>query len=100
MTYLSRSDISDHAALTHPTHLRQIIIDVQLNLPFNYVSLLGTIDKEYPQRKGGYAFEIGEAAAARVLRRVCGDAGLRRVTVCRKDSQEIKHSDRWGWGWW
>ncbi len=32
----------------------------------------GTIDKLYPRTSGGYAFEIGDSAAAMVMRRALG----------------------------
>jgi hypothetical protein len=56
----------------------------------------GTIDKEYP-RKGGYAFEFGEAsAAARILETVVPPAWLNVafLAVCQKDSTEITAADR------
>ena len=55
----------------------------------------GTIDKDYPRTTKGYAFEIDEPAAERVL------AGLpfpgiawRVESICRKDSTEIVEDDR------
>ena len=55
----------------------------------------GTIDKDYPRTTKGYAFEIDEPAAERVL------AGLpllgitwRVQSICRKDSTELVHEDR------
>ena len=56
---------------------------------------LGTIDKDYPKRKGGYAFEIGDSAAQRVLERIRPAISLRFITVCRKDSQDIDADDRY-----
>ena len=55
----------------------------------------GTIDKDYPRTTNGYAFEIDEPAAERVL------AGLpffgltwRVESICRKDSTELVDDDR------
>ena len=55
----------------------------------------GTIDKDYPRSTMGYAFEIDEPAAARVLE------GLPFLpmpfsvqSICKKDSTEIDASDR------
>ena len=59
------------------------------------IGMGGTIDKEYPRTANGYAFEIDEPAAERVL------SGLpflglqwRVESVCRKDSTEITDADR------
>lgn len=52
----------------------------------------GTIDKDYPNRAGAFAFEISDPAAARIL----DTAGVRAevVSFLRKDSQQITDSDR------
>ncbi|XP_062502035.1 uncharacterized protein LOC134179158 [Corticium candelabrum] len=54
----------------------------------------GTIDKDYPQTKGGYAFEIDEPAAKRILAQGRVTFDYITTTACRKDSQEITHQDR------
>ncbi len=54
----------------------------------------GTIDKDYPRTTGGYAFEIGDAAAARVLGRVDPSFDYDVVTVARKDSLDLTDEDR------
>ena len=53
----------------------------------------GTMDKAYPRAIGGYAFEIGDPAANRVLDHVAGvDPCV--LSVLRKDSTDITASDR------
>ena len=47
----------------------------------------GTIDKDYPRSSGGYAFEIDEPAAGRVLAELpVSGIAFDVVSVCRKDS--------------
>ena len=55
----------------------------------------GTFDKDYPRSTRGYAFEIDEPAAGRVLDGM-PFLGLSYdvVSVCRKDSTEIDADDR------
>ena len=54
----------------------------------------GTIDKDYPRMLKGYAFEIGDAAVKRVLRRVHMNFVALYRSACRKDSTQITDSDR------
>eukprot|EP00928_Gymnodinium_smaydae_P055192 TRINITY_DN38789_c0_g1_i1.p1 TRINITY_DN38789_c0_g1~~TRINITY_DN38789_c0_g1_i1.p1 ORF type:complete len:180 (-),score=37.26 TRINITY_DN38789_c0_g1_i1:137-676(-) len=55
----------------------------------------GTIDKDYPRATSGYAFEIDEPAARRVLSELPFLAVRHEVvSVCRKDSSEISDEDR------
>jgi L-asparaginase len=54
----------------------------------------GTIDKDYPKTTRGYAFEIDEPAAARILARVNPACAYRVVTAARKDSLELTDDDR------
>ncbi len=59
-----------------------------------YVS--GTIDKEYPRKTGGYAFEFGEEAAAkRIISRVNPVFDVQFVTAFKKDSQGLTDDDRY-----
>ena len=47
----------------------------------------GTIDKDYPRSSGGYAFEIDEPAAGRVLAELpVSGIAFDVISVCRKDS--------------
>ena len=59
-----------------------------------FVFVQGTIDKDYPKRKGGYSFEIGAAAAAHILQNIQPTVDLEFQTVCQKDSQDITDDDR------
>ena len=61
---------------------------------YNIIDYLGTIDKDYPKRHGGYAFEICDAATKRILSRALPYLGIHHFTVCQKDSQEITQADR------
>ena len=55
----------------------------------------GTIDKDYPRSQMGYAFEIDEPAAKRVLEGLPHSGiAFEVVSVCRKDSTEITKKDR------
>ena len=54
----------------------------------------GTIDKDYPRATGGYAFEIDEPAAERVLGALPLSIAVRTQSVCKKDSQELTDADR------
>ena len=54
----------------------------------------GTIDKDYPRRTEGWAFEITEPAAARILSRLDPSFEYEVLTCCRKDSLEITSGDR------
>jgi L-asparaginase len=54
----------------------------------------GTIDKDYPRTRGGYAFEIGDPAVERVLERANPSFGRRVVSIARKDSLELTAEDR------
>ncbi|GAB5368372.1 hypothetical protein AAMO2058_001313700 [Amorphochlora amoebiformis] len=54
----------------------------------------GTIDKDYPRTTKGYAFEITEPAARRILSKIKADFVYKIVSVCRKDSTEITTVDR------
>ena len=55
----------------------------------------GTIDKDYPRATKGYAFEIEEPAAGRILSALPFTGLQWTVTsVCKKDSTEIVQADR------
>jgi len=54
----------------------------------------GTIDKDYPKSNGGYAFEIDEPAAKRVLENSFPGFEYEVVSLLRKDSLEITEEDR------
>ena len=58
------------------------------------LSSTGTIDKDYPKRKGGYAFEIGPSAVKTILTNIQPTIDFEFQTVCQKDSQDITDEDR------
>ncbi len=60
------------------------------------IGMGGTIDKDYPRSIRGYAFEIDEPAAGRVLSELPHNLRIDHsvVSVCRKDSTEIDDADR------
>jgi|Transcript_22880 L-asparaginase len=55
----------------------------------------GTIDKDYPRSTKGYAFEIDDPAATRILSGL-PNLGIKWLvkSICRKDSIEINDEDR------
>ena len=59
-----------------------------------FIQTGGSIDKDYPRRTKGWAFEIGEAAAGRILERLDPSFDCEVITCCRKDSQKISGRDR------
>lgn len=54
----------------------------------------GTIDKDYPKTNQGYAFEIDEPAAQRVLENSFPGFEYEVVSLLKKDSLEISNEDR------
>ncbi|MGC6489491.1 MAG: asparaginase domain-containing protein [Planctomycetota bacterium] len=59
-----------------------------------FVQTGGTIDKDYPRATGGYAFELGEPAARRLLDRWTPSFRFEVRTAFRKDSSEVSDDDR------
>jgi L-asparaginase len=59
-----------------------------------FIQTGGTIDKDYPRATGGYAFEIGESAAKRILQRANPSFDFEIVSILRKDSLDIIEEDR------
>jgi len=58
-----------------------------------FIQTGGTIDKDYPQ-KSGYAFEIREPAATRILEKIKPDFEFESVSLMKKDSTDIDDKDR------
>ena len=54
----------------------------------------GTIDKDYPRTRGGYAFEISDPAVERILERVNPSLAYRIDSIAKKDSLELTGDDR------
>lgn len=59
-----------------------------------FIQTGGTIDKDYPRSKGGYAFEFGEPATKRLLDRLRPSFDFEVVTAFQKDSLEVTDQDR------
>lgn len=54
----------------------------------------GTIDKDYPQKNKGYAFEIDEPAATRILENAEPGFQYEINSLLKKDSLDITDKDR------
>ena len=63
-------------------------------MKITFIQTGGTIDKDYPRVTGGWAFEIGDPATARIIEKLNPSFEYELVTLCRKDSLEITDSDR------
>jgi L-asparaginase len=59
-----------------------------------FVQTGGTIDKDYPKPKKGYAFEITEPAVERILQRVNPNFDFEIIPLLKKDSMDITEQDR------
>ena len=59
-----------------------------------FIQTGGTIDKDYPRKKGGYAFEFGEPATRRILEKLDTQIEYEIITAFQKDSLEISQQDR------
>ncbi len=59
-----------------------------------FVQTGGTIDKDYPRKTNGWAFEFGEPATNRILKKLDPSFEYELITAFQKDSQEITEKDR------
>jgi L-asparaginase len=59
-----------------------------------FIQTGGTIDKDYPRLIKGYAFEIGEPAVKRILKKVNPNFEFEIISVLKKDSLDITEKDR------
>jgi L-asparaginase len=59
-----------------------------------FIQTGGSIDKDYPRTQRGYAFEIGESAVKRILRKVQPSFDFKIISLLRKDSLEVTEEDR------
>jgi L-asparaginase len=59
-----------------------------------FIQTGGTIDKDYPHAKNGWAFEIGSPAFIRILKQAQHQHELSFYELFKKDSLEITHEDR------
>jgi len=58
-----------------------------------FIQTGGTIDKDYPKIKGGYAFEFGEPATKRILKKLNPSFDFEVLTAFQKDSLDITTND-------
>jgi L-asparaginase len=63
-------------------------------MKITFIQTGGTIDKDYPRKTGGYAFEIGDPALKRILQEANPNFEFEILTVLKKDSLEITEDDR------
>ena len=59
-----------------------------------FIQTGGTIDKDYPKTKNGWAFEINEPAVKRILEKVNCSFNHSVISLLKKDSLEINDEDR------
>lgn len=59
-----------------------------------FIQTGGTIDKDYPKKTKGWAFEFGEPASRRILEKLNPSFDYEILTAFQKDSLEITDSDR------
>ena len=59
-----------------------------------FIQTGGTIDKDYPKTKNGWAFEINEPAVKRILEKVNCSFNYSVISLLKKDSLEINDEDR------
>lgn len=59
-----------------------------------FIQTGGTIDKDYPKTNDGYAFEIGEPAVAKILKKSHPDFEYEVVDLLQKDSLDLVEDDR------
>ena len=59
-----------------------------------FIQTGGTIDKSYPKKTQGYAFEIGSPAVHRILKMLNPSFEFEIITCCQKDSMDITDTDR------
>ncbi len=63
-------------------------------MKITFIQTGGTIDKDYPKTTKGYAFEFGEPATRRILKKLNPSFEYEILTACQKDSLEITDDDR------
>ena len=61
-----------------------------------FLTMGGTIDKDYPRLSSGYAFEFGETSAASRILQMHPNLGFTYnvTSICKKDSLDIEDDDR------
>ena len=63
-------------------------------MKITFIQTGGTIDKDYPLIKRGYAFEIGDPAIERLLKKLRPSFEYEIISLLKKDSQDITDEDR------
>lgn len=59
-----------------------------------FIQTGGTIDKDYPQVRNSYSFEIADPAVGRILQRVNPNIRYSIVSLMKKDSLDLTDNDR------
>jgi len=59
-----------------------------------FIQTGGTIDKDYPKKTKGWAFEINEPAVGRILEKINPSFSFKILSLIKKDSMEIDQKDR------
>jgi len=59
-----------------------------------FIQAGGTIDKDYPKTRKGYAFEIAEPAVKRILEKVHPNFDFEVISLLKKDSLDMTDEDR------
>ena len=59
-----------------------------------FIQTGGTIDKDYPKKTDGWAFEIKDPAVKRILKKINPSFKYDIITATQKDSLEINEIDR------
>src|SRR4030043_103547 len=63
-------------------------------MKITFIQTGGSIDKDYPRKVRGYAFEIGEPAINRILKKLNPNFEFEVISVLKKDSLDISEKDR------
>lgn len=63
-------------------------------MDITFIQTGGTIDKDYPRKTGGYAFEITTPAIRKIMKKINAGFSYDIITAFRKDSMEITAGDR------
>lgn len=94
--YAYNLNISKLSSLLPLQEIQKKIIFIAQNKYTISIFFQGTIDKDYPKTNLGYAFEIAQPAVQRILPRArVGPDSCHVMSVCRKDSQDLRDHDRY-----
>ncbi len=59
-----------------------------------FIQTGGTIDKDYPKKRKGYAFEITEPAVKQILKKINPSFEYEVISLLRKDSLDLTVKDK------